>query len=79
MSKISPIHGHEIQEPTCPGCGAKGIKFISYEDGIDYAFKLMEDHIAPYRIIFCEACGHIYGVVPAIDEMYRFLAQGRSD
>lgn len=51
-------------EPKCPSCSAVGIdRIVSRKAGATTA-RGKQFVLAPFNIIFCNACGHVYGVTP---------------
>ena len=49
-------------EPKCPSCSVAGTdKIISRKAGSSSA-RGKQFVLAPFNIIFCSACGHVYGV-----------------
>ena len=60
-------HSHDFQqkaapEPKCPQCSAVGIDQIASRKGGAGASKGKQFVLSPFNIIFCGACGHVYGV-----------------
>jgi curved DNA-binding protein CbpA len=52
-------------EPKCPSCSAVGTdKIISRKAGSSSA-RGKQFVLAPFNIVFCSACGHVYGVTPS--------------
>lgn len=45
-----------MAQPKCPECSVKGVKNI--------LLNLTQSSVAPYEVIYCDKCGHIYGVFP---------------
>jgi DnaJ-class molecular chaperone len=54
---------HKIEpEPKCPSCSVVGTdRIISRKAGSSTA-RGKQFILAPFNIIFCSACGHVYGV-----------------
>lgn len=51
-------------EPKCPSCSVVGTdRIISRKAGSSSA-RGKQFILAPFNIIFCSACGHVYGVTP---------------
>jgi curved DNA-binding protein CbpA len=60
-------HSHDFQqktapEPKCPQCSAVGIDQIVSRKGGAGTSKGKQFVLSPFNIIFCGACGHVYGV-----------------
>ena len=60
-------HSHDFKqkaalEPKCPQCSAVGIDQIVSRKGGAGASKGKQFVLSPFNIIFCGACGHVYGV-----------------
>lgn len=52
-------------EPKCPSCSVVGTdRIISRKAGSSSA-RGKQFVLAPFNIIFCSACGHVYGVTPS--------------
>lgn len=45
--------------PKCPECEVRGIEYIVSEDSRE---KHKGGDIAWFDVVFCEECGHVYGV-----------------
>jgi curved DNA-binding protein CbpA len=56
---------HKIEpEPKCPSCSVVGTdRIVSRKAGSSTA-RGKQFVLAPFNIIFCSACGHVYGVTP---------------
>jgi curved DNA-binding protein CbpA len=52
-------------EPKCPSCAVAGTDHIVSRKGGSSAGRGKQFVLAPFNIIFCNACGHVYGVTPA--------------
>jgi curved DNA-binding protein CbpA len=52
-------------EPKCPSCAAVGVDHIVSRKGGATAARGKQFVLSPFNIIFCSACGHVYGVTPA--------------
>ena len=53
-------------EPKCPSCSVVGTdQIISRRAGSSSA-RGKQFIVSPVNIIFCSACGHVYGVTPAV-------------
>ena len=60
-------HSHDFQqktapEPKCPQCSTVGIDQIMSRKGGAGASKGKQFVLSPFNIVFCGACGHVYGV-----------------
>ena len=60
-------HSYDFQqktapEPKCPQCSAVGVDQIVSRKGGAGASKGKQFVLSPFNIIFCGACGHVYGV-----------------
>lgn len=57
---------HKVEpEPKCPSCSVIGTdRIISRKAGASSA-RGKQFILAPFNIIFCSACGHVYGVTPS--------------
>lgn len=47
-----------MAEPKCPECGTKGLDKIVSEESSQHS----KGGDAWFEVVFCENCGHIYGV-----------------
>jgi curved DNA-binding protein CbpA len=54
----------ESNEPKCPSCSAIGIERIVSRKGGASGGRGKQFVLAPFNIIFCSSCGHVYGVTP---------------
>ncbi len=56
---------HKVEpEPKCPSCSVVGTdRIVSRKAGSSTA-RGKQFVLAPFNIIFCSACGHVYGVTP---------------
>jgi curved DNA-binding protein CbpA len=53
-------------EPKCPSCSVVGAdQIVSRKAGASSA-RGKQFVLAPFNIIFCSACGHVYGVTPTL-------------
>ena len=58
------FHQKAEPEPKCPSCSVVGTdRIISRKAGASSA-RGKQFILAPFNIIFCSACGHVYGVTP---------------
>ena len=51
-------------EPKCPSCSVVGIDHIVSRKAGAGSARGKQFILAPFNIIFCNACGHVYGVTP---------------
>jgi curved DNA-binding protein CbpA len=52
-------------EPKCPACAVVGVdRIVSRKAGSNTA-RGKQFILAPFNIVFCSACGHVYGVTPS--------------
>lgn len=49
-------------EPKCPGCSVVGAEHIVSRKGGAGGSRGKQFVLAPFNIIFCNVCGHVYGV-----------------
>jgi curved DNA-binding protein CbpA len=63
--KFNQDFKHKLEpEPKCPSCSVVGTdRIISRKAGSSTA-RGKQFVLAPFNIIFCSACGHVYGVTP---------------
>jgi curved DNA-binding protein CbpA len=52
-------------EPKCPTCSVVGTGHIVSRKGGAASSRGKQFVLAPFSIIFCSACGHVYGVTPS--------------
>ncbi len=52
-------------EPKCPSCSAAGVDHIVSRKGGGGSSRGKQFILAPFNIVFCNACGHVYGVTPS--------------
>lgn len=52
-------------EPKCPSCSVIGTEHIVSRKGGAAAARGKQFILAPFNVIFCKACGHVYGVTPS--------------
>lgn len=56
---------HSVEaEPKCPSCSAVGIDHIVSRKAGSSSARGKQFILAPFNIVFCNACGHVYGVTP---------------
>ena len=52
-------------EPKCPSCSATGTDHIVSRKGGGGSSRGKQFVLAPFNVIFCSACGYVYGVTPS--------------
>jgi curved DNA-binding protein CbpA len=52
-------------EPKCPSCSAVGTEHIVSRKGGAGSSRGKQFVLAPFNVIFCNACGYVYGVTPS--------------
>lgn len=52
-------------EPKCPSCSATGTEHIVSRKGGGGSARGKQFVLAPFNVIFCNACGYVYGVTPS--------------
>lgn len=53
-------------EPKCPSCSVVGSDHIVSRKAGSSSARGKQFILAPFNIIFCSACGHVYGVTPTV-------------
>jgi DnaJ-class molecular chaperone len=51
-------------EPKCPSCAVVGSEHVLSRRGGAPAGRGKQFILAPFNIVFCDSCGHVYGVTP---------------
>ena len=51
-------------EPKCPSCAVVGMEHVLSRRGSAPAGRGKQFILAPFNIVFCDSCGHVYGVTP---------------
>lgn len=51
-------------EPKCPSCSMVGSEHVLSRRGGAPAGRGKQFILAPFNIVFCDSCGHVYGVTP---------------
>lgn len=51
-------------EPKCPSCSVVGIDHIVSRKGGSGSARGKHFVLAPFNIVLCSACGHVYGITP---------------
>ncbi len=49
-------------DPKCPSCSIVGMDHIISRKGGSGGSRGKQFVLAPFNVIFCDACGHVYGV-----------------
>lgn len=52
-------------EPQCPKCSTVGIDHVVSRKSGSGAARGKQFVISPFQVIFCDQCGHVYGIVGA--------------
>jgi DnaJ-class molecular chaperone len=52
-------------EPKCPSCSVIGTDHIISRKAGASSARGKQFILAPFNIVFCNACGHVYGVTPS--------------
>ena len=61
--KFSYEYKHKREpEPKCPQCSAVGIEFIVSRKGGTSASRGKQFIHSPFSVVFCNSCGHVYGI-----------------
>lgn len=56
------FRGKVEPDPKCPSCSVIGIDHIISRKGGSGGTRGKQFVLAPFNVIFCDACGHVYGV-----------------
>jgi DnaJ-class molecular chaperone len=51
-------------EPKCPSCSIVGTEHLVSRKGGAATSRGKQFIMAPFSVVFCDACGHVYGVTP---------------
>jgi uncharacterized Zn finger protein len=62
MEKDSQAAAKTEAQPQCPHCAVSGTDYIVSRKGGTSAGRGKQFVLAPFQIIFCSECGHVYGV-----------------
>lgn len=58
---------HKVEpQPKCPSCSVVGADHIISRKAGSSSARGKQFILAPFNIIFCGACGHVYGVTPTV-------------
>ena len=60
--KSQEYRGKVEPDPKCPSCSVVGIDHIISRKGGSGGTRGKQFVLAPFNVIFCDACGHVYGV-----------------
>lgn len=52
-------------EPKCPSCSVIGTDHIVSRKGGAASSRGKQFVLSPFNVIFCKACGHVYGITPS--------------
>jgi curved DNA-binding protein CbpA len=50
-------------QPKCPQCSARGTDYIVSRKGGSGSSRGKQFVLAPFSVVFCSECGHVYGVM----------------
>ncbi|MGN6730406.1 MAG: J domain-containing protein [Candidatus Binatia bacterium] len=53
-------------EPKCPSCSVVGTDQIVSRKGGAASSRGKQFVLAPFNVVFCKACGHVYGITPSV-------------
>lgn len=56
------FRGKVEPDPKCPSCSVIGIDHIISRKGGSGGSRGKQFVLAPFNVIFCDSCGHVYGV-----------------
>lgn len=60
------FRGKVEPDPKCPSCSVIGVEHIISRKGGGGGSRGKQFVLAPFNVIFCDACGHVYGVTPTM-------------
>lgn len=60
--KGQEYQGKVEPDPKCPTCSVVGIDHIISRKGGSGGTRGKQFILAPFNVIYCDACGHVYGV-----------------
>lgn len=60
--KGQEYRGKVEPDPKCPSCSVIGIDHIISRKGGSGSSRGKHFVLAPFNVVFCDACGHVYGV-----------------
>jgi DnaJ-class molecular chaperone len=56
------FRGKVEPDPKCPSCSVVGLDHIISRTGGSGGSRGKQFVLAPFNVIFCDSCGHVYGV-----------------
>ena len=56
------FRGKVEPDPKCPSCSVVGLDHIISRKGGSGGSRGKQFVLAPFNVIFCDSCGHVYGV-----------------
>jgi hypothetical protein len=62
MPGVPDLQRKAEPQPQCPKCAVTGTDYIVSKKGGTSAARGKQFILAPFNIIFCSECGHVYGV-----------------
>ena len=62
MPAVPDLERKAEPQPQCPKCGVAGTDYIVSKKGGTIAARGKQFILAPFNIIFCSECGHVYGI-----------------
>jgi hypothetical protein len=62
MPAAAGLQAKAEPQPQCPKCAVTGTDFIVSKKGGTSAARGKQFVLAPFHIIFCSECGHVYGI-----------------
>ena len=60
--KGQEFRGKVEPDPKCPSCSVVGIDHVISRKGGSGGTRGKQFILAPFNVVFCDACGHVYGV-----------------
>jgi len=60
--KSQEYKGKVEPDPKCPSCSVVGIEHIISRKGGSGGSRGKHFVLAPFNVVFCDGCGHVYGV-----------------
>ena len=61
-AKFSQDFKQKVAEPKCPSCAAVGIDHLVSRKGRSASAHGKHFVLAPFNVVLCNACGHVYGI-----------------
>ena len=62
MPAVPDLQDKAEPQPQCPKCAVMGTDYIVSKKGGTSAARGKQFILAPFNIIFCSECGHVYGI-----------------